>query len=263
MPEGPEIKIMADFINKNAEQKKFNKIYDVAKGNIPSENKILEGEYEISAESNGKELILNLRSDSKSSKVSVFMGMSGNWSWIPTKDWEERKFVRMRMDTTDGWSLLLYGLYMGPKYKFGGFKTKRGPDPTKEFEQFKKNIYDNINSKTFDRPICEVLLEQKFFNGVGNYIRSTILYYMNENPFEQAKSIISKRPDILDMCRDVILTSYKFGGGQLQDWTNPFNTDSIDFHKWVFYQKGISCKDNTGRTFWYDPKWQSNCPYTN
>jgi len=261
MPELAELKIMADYINENAKGKKFDKIYHVEKGNVPKEFRLADGDFGILAESNGKELLLKVYHDAASFDISVFMGMSGNWLWTPTKDWSDRNFTRMRMDTTDGWSLLLYGLYMGPKYKVGGFATKRGPDPTKKFEEFKKNVEDSLHLKAFDKPICEALLEQKYFNGIGNYLRSTILYYLDENPFEQARSIIKKRPDILDMCRDIPMKAYALNGGQLQDWKNPFDTDYEEFLKWVFYQKGISCRDKTGRTFWYDPKWNKNCPY--
>ena len=261
MPELAELKIMADYINVNAKEKKFNKIYDVAKGNIPTEFALADGEFSLVSVSNGKELVLNVYHDVASFKISVFMGMSGNWLWIPTKDWTDRKFVRMRMDTTDGWSLLLYGLYMGPKYKVGGFATKRGPDPTKEFETFKTNVVDNLHLKPFSKPICEALLEQKYFNGIGNYLRSTILYYLDVDPFEEARVVIRRNPEILDMCRDVPMKAYQLNGGQLQDWKNPFDTDYEEFLKWVFYQKGLSCRDNTGRTFWYNPKWKQNCPY--
>ena len=140
MPELAELKIMADYINHGAKEKKFKKIYHVEKGNIPKVFSLAEGEFQISAESNGKELLLYVYHDVASFKISVFMGMSGNWLWLPTKDWNDRSFVRLRLDAVDGTSLLLYGLYMGPKYKVGGFATKRGPDPTKDFLAFKKNI---------------------------------------------------------------------------------------------------------------------------
>jgi endonuclease VIII-like 1 len=190
------------------------------------------------------------------------MGMSGNWKFVPTENWNDTRFVRMRLDTEDGWSLLLYGSYMGPKYKIGGFKgVKRGPDPTKQFDDFKSNILSNLNKKIFDKPICEVILNQEYFNGIGNYLRSTILYYLDINPFEDARTVIQKHPVIIDMCRDIPLTAYKLNGGQLQDWKNPFDTDYEEFKKWVFYQKGISCKDKTGRTFWFDEKWINECSY--
>jgi hypothetical protein len=47
-----------------------------------------------------------------------------------------------------------------------------------------------------------------------------------------------------------------------KNWQNPFGVESNDFKKWVYYQKGLSCKDKTGRTFWFHPKWESECLHT-
>lgn len=261
MPELAEVKIMSDYINFNVKDKKFSKLYHVEKGNNPVDSKIIEN-FTVNSESNGKELILDVYNDNECYRFSVFMGMSGNWKFVPTIDWSNTKFVRMRLDTFDGESLLLYGGYMGPKYKLGGFTgVKRGPDPTKEFDKFKQNILKSIGHKAFDKPICEVLLNQEYFNGIGNYLRSTILYYLDVNPFDSARNIINQYPVILDMSRDIPLKAYHLNGGQLKDWKNPFDSDYDEFKKWVFYQKGISCKDNTGRTFWYSEKWKDRCPY--
>ena len=130
-----------------------------------------------------------------------------------------------------------------------------------EFDQFQKNILNNIHRKLFDKPICEVLLNQEYFNGIGNYIRSTILYYLDCNPFESARNIIQNNPELIDLCRQVPQKSYHLNGGQLKDWKNPYDIDSEEFSKWVFYQKGLSCKDSTVRTFWFQEKWKDVCPY--
>jgi endonuclease VIII-like 1 len=260
MPELPELRIMQDYINQNVEGRKFNKLYHVEKGNNPVDSELIEN-FQIHCESFGKELKLKLFNSEKELTFSVFMGMSGNWKWVKSEDCNSTKFIRMRIDSTDGYSLLLYGLYMGPKYKLGGFKTKRGPDPTKDFEKFKQNILENINSKVFDKPICEALLDQKYFNGIGNYIRSTIIYYLDINPFLSTRDTINKNPEIIEMCRDIPLKAYSLNGGQLSDWSNPFDTDKEEFTEWVFYQKGISCKDSNNRTFWFNPKWIEFCPY--
>jgi hypothetical protein len=37
MPEGPELKIMADYINQNVKNKIFNKSFHVLKGNNPEQ----------------------------------------------------------------------------------------------------------------------------------------------------------------------------------------------------------------------------------
>lgn len=55
---------------------------------------------------------------------------------------------------------------------------------------------------------------------------------------------------------------YKLGGFTgVKGARNPFDTDYDKFIEWVFYQKGLSCKDKTGRTFWYNEKWKDKCPY--
>jgi len=255
MPELAEIKIMSDYINHHSKKRKFTKLYHVEKGNNPIDSELIE-DFEVIANSFGKELQLKTKNDNKELDFSVFMGMSGNWKFVPTEKWNDTRFVRMRIDTNDGNSLLLYGSYMGPKYRLGSFTgVKRGPDPTKQFDEFKNNVLSNLKLKAFDKPICEVLLNQKYFNGIGNYLRSTILYYINVNPFECARTIILENPDILEFCRDIPIKAYVLNGGQLSDWTNPFDSDYEEFKKWVFYQKGLSCKDSTGRTFWYDEKW--------
>lgn len=257
MPEIAEVRIMSDFINKNSKDKKFTKIFNIEKGNISTE--YLDSEFTISSECNGKELILNLQFEYDVVPIYIFMGMSGNWKYVPTIEWNETKFSRLRLDDESGNSLLLYGGYMGPKYNinkpFSG--VKRGPDPTKDFDNFKKNILDNLSKKDFDKPIYEVLLNQKYFNGIGNYLRSTIMYYLDENPFTTARELITKRPDILDLCREIPLKAYQLNGGQLRDWNNPFNLDSENFLQWVYYQKGSSIKDSNKRTFWFHPKWKT------
>jgi len=140
MPELAEIRIMADYINQSTKGKVFNKSFHVQRGNNPEQFYLID-EFKIDAESFGKELILRFYNGSEIHKISVFMGMSGNWKWVPTENWNDTKFIRMRIDSQDGWSLILYGSYMGPKYRIGGFTgVKRGPVPTKDFSDF----YDNV-----------------------------------------------------------------------------------------------------------------------
>lgn len=256
MPEITEVRIMSEFINQNSKDKTFNKLYHVEKGNVPVDSDLIEN-FKIESDSYGKEMQLRTYNSEKDLNFSVFMGMSGNWKFVLTTEWMDTKFVRMRLDTTDGYSLLLHGGYMGPKYKLGKFGgVKRGPDPTKQFDEFKKKILSNLDNKAFNKPICEVLLNQEYFSGIGNYLRSTILYYADVDPFEEARKSIKDNPKIIELCRDVPLKSYQLNGGQLRDWKNPFDNDSNDFKEWVFYQKGLSVKDGTGRTFWYHEKWK-------
>ncbi len=261
MPELAEVRIMSDYINHNVRDRKFTKLFHVEKGNESKDSNLIH-DFSIDSNSFGKELILKVFNESSKLTFSVFMGMSGNWKFVPTSDWNNTKFVRMRLDSDDGNSLILHGGYMGPKYKLGGFNgVKRGPDPTKQFEEFKNKILDNLDNKVFNGLICDVLLNQEYFNGIGNYLRSTILYYLDVNPFDTARNTIISNSTIIDMCRDIPMKAYNLNGGQLKDWKNPFDSDYSEFKDWVFYQKGLSCKDKTGRTFWYSEKWKDKCTY--
>jgi len=258
MPEISEVRIMSEYVNHYSEGKKFKKIYHVEKGNIPIDSQLIE-EFYINSKTNGKELLLRVYHDDTDLQFSVFMGMSGNWKWVPTEKWNDTKYVRMRLDSTDGNSLLLYGSYMGPKYRLGGFTgVKRGPDPTKEFDKFKKNILDNLHTKSFDKPICEAILDQKYFNGIGAYLTSEIVGRLDINPFKKIKDFNSHELDnlfnvILKCCNE----SYEFGGGELVDWKNPFGKSKID--DWILFynNKDICYKQKFGkRNIWIQKKFK-------
>jgi hypothetical protein len=46
---------------------------ELAKGNIPTEFILSDGDFKLTSESNGKELVLNVYHDVASFKISVFM----------------------------------------------------------------------------------------------------------------------------------------------------------------------------------------------
>jgi formamidopyrimidine-DNA glycosylase len=257
MPEGPEIRIMSDFINTKVNGVKFKKAFHVERGNKPIPFKEEFNEFSIESRFYGKKIILDLSADTFEFPIFIFMGMSGSWKWVDTNEWFTIKYTRLRFDTVDGKSLLLFGGYLGPKYSlYKNFKTSNsGPDLILEYDKFLNNISENINTKDFSKPIYELLLDQKYFAGVGNYLRSTILYYADVDPFDTARYTINNNSDFLKICKDTLQTSYELNGGQLKDWSNPFEVSSEKFDEWVYYQKGRSIKDKLGRTFWYNPKW--------
>ena len=38
-------------------------------------------------------------------------------------------------------------------------------------KDFRSNILNNLEDVAFNGPICETMLNQKYFNGIGNYLR--------------------------------------------------------------------------------------------
>lgn len=258
MPEYVEIRIMSEFINDKVSDKEFNKFFHVEKGNITKEDNFIE-KFKVSSSSSGKELLVKLYHDVSYFNFSVFMGMSGNWKFVPTNKWNETKFVRMRLDTTDGWSLLLYGGYMGPKYKLGGFTgVKRGPDPLKENVKFKSGVLNNLGCKAFDKPLGESLLNQQYFNGIGAYLLAEILGRLDYNPHWSLNQLNNKQlEELFDMIVRCCEESYSFGGGEIKDWQNPFGENRID--EWLsFYGKKEECHRHKfgKRNIWIKNKYR-------
>jgi endonuclease VIII-like 1 len=252
MPEISEVRIMSDFINQYSNIK-FKKAFHVEKGNKPIG--FIDKPFKINSYSKGKELLLFI----DDLPIHIFMGMSGNWKYVETENWNQTKFIRFRLDDETGHSLLLYGGFIGPKYSIGKpFNgTKRGPDPTKEFDEFKSNIYKDIENKAFNKPICEVLLNQKYFNGVGTYLTAEIVGRMDLNPFTKFNQLKSSEIDsLLKMVLDCCNQSYEFGGGELKDWHNPFKESKVN--EWLLFygKKDVCCRYKFGtRNIWIQKKY--------
>ena len=94
------------------------------------------------------------------------------------------------------------------------------------FQEFRQNVLSNLNDSCFNRAICEVMLNQKYFNGIGNYLRAEILFRLNIQPFEVARLVLQpikdsddvgvKRegPDLVDLCHALPLEVIGLGAGK-------------------------------------------------
>ncbi|NXL90467.1 NEIL1 Endonuclease, partial [Alectura lathami] len=140
----------------------------------------------------------------------------------------------------------------------------------------RENVLNNLEDKAFDKPICEALLNQKYFNGIGNYLRAEILYRSKTPPFEKARTVLealkqeqarrqknssltmSKKlklkrdnPDLLELCHTVpmeVITSEK----KLFDPSDAGNYAA--FKNWLqcYLVPGMSSlRDRSGRTIWF------------
>jgi len=258
MPELAELKLTADYLNSVSNGIKFVN----AKKNPQHKGDELDipfRKFTISTESSGKELVLIIKDrDSKETiPIRWTMGMSGYFE--STNTGQEHKHAHITFYTDDGTSLSFVDVRRFGKWKQGvTWNEGRGPDPTKNFDEFKSNIINNINKRVFQKPLFEILMDQKWFNGIGNYLRAEIVYRCgNVNPFLPAKDLLIKYPQILELCRDIPMLAYAKGGGSIRDWDNPFGDSSIQEKFMLCYgNKTMDTRiDSKKRRFWYDPKW--------
>ena len=262
MPELAEVKLTADYVNKTVKGKKFARV----RKNPSHKGKLFNHPdlFEISAVSRGKEFKLLLDHKGGTEHLLMTMGMSGHFKLTPFG--EEVKHSHLMFDATDGTTLSFVDVRRFGKWGFGDWNKLRGPDPVYEHESFISNIMDNLDKKDFTKPLHEVLMNQKYFNGIGNYLRAEIVYRLVDvNPFQPAKEAIlsNKGSMLLSLCRDIPNKAYLLGGGNLYTWETPsgINLDSSvgtwdDFMKCYGNKEMCSEVDNIGRRFWYDPKWK-------
>ncbi|NXO67968.1 NEIL1 Endonuclease, partial [Phainopepla nitens] len=155
------------------------------------------------------------------------------------------------------------------------WQPERGPCVVSEYQAFRENVLKNLDDRAFDKPICEALLNQKYFNGIGNYLRAEILYRLKIPPFEKARTVLEalqeqqqerrkkdptltlskkvklrqENPDLLELCHSVpmeVITA---------ELLDPEHSDNYAaFKNWLqcYFVPGMSSlRDRSGRTIWF------------
>uniref|UniRef100_A0A452TE04 Nei like DNA glycosylase 1 n=1 Tax=Ursus maritimus TaxID=29073 RepID=A0A452TE04_URSMA len=137
----------------------------------------------------------------------------------------------------------------------------------------RENVLRNLADKVFDQPICEALLDQRFFNGIGNYLRAEILYRLRIPPFEKARKVLEalqqrrpspeltlsqkiraklRNPDLLELCHSVPKEVVQLGGKGYGPESG--EEDFAAFRAWLrcYGMPGMSSlRDRRGRTIWF------------
>jgi hypothetical protein len=134
------------------------------------------------------------------------------------------------------------------------FRFFVGPDPIFDYGAFCKNVAETVtpDSKYWNKAICEVLLLQEVFNGIGNYLRAEILHELGVDPFAETSQVLSnlslancENHRLLQLCREVpmrFMESPKYGSECVTD-------ESL--FKVYSRSDSMSRKDSNGRMVWW------------
>ncbi|XP_015426517.1 PREDICTED: endonuclease 8-like 1 isoform X1 [Myotis davidii] len=203
MPEGPELHLASQFVNEACRGLVFGGCVEKSPISRNPEVPFESSAYYISASARGKELRLTLsplpgaQPPQEPVALIFHFGMSGSFQLVPSNALPPHAHLRF------------YTAPPGPQFTLcfvdirrfghweltGEWQPGRGPCVLLEYEQFRpcpsrENVLRNLADKVFDRPICEALLDQRFFNGIGNYLRAEILYRLRIPPFEKARTVL-------------------------------------------------------------------------
>ncbi|NWX54442.1 NEIL1 Endonuclease, partial [Promerops cafer] len=239
--------------------------------------------YSISAIARGKELRLTLSAldpaAGPAAQDLVFrFGMSGSFRLSPAAELPRHAHLRFLTRESPPRALCFVDPRRFGSWRLGdAWQPERGPCVVSEYQAFRENVLKNLDDRAFDKAICEVLLNQKYFNGIGNYLRAEILYRLKIPPFEKARTVLEalkeqeqerrkkdpsltlskkvklrqENPDLLELCHTVpmeVIMAEK----QLLD---PEHSDYYSTVKnWLqcYLVPGMSSlRDRSGRTIWF------------
>lgn len=236
---------MRDYINRHANKRVIktqkSTITKVKTDDVSSSVSFL-------AKSRGKELMLCF----DECNIVFNMGMSGNWHF--GQDVPKHGHFTVVFD--DGLLSMVDPRRFAKWKRQEDFSDSRGPeiiDPSfLEFLRSKKGC------KAFDKPCYEVMMDQRYFNGCGNYFRAELLYKMNVNPFQTMNQLLNSSDVLLvEKCKEIYTLAYSAGGGEFLTFKNP-NSETKGVSWMSCYNNKKMCKmiDSKSRSFWYNSKYK-------
>ena len=88
-----------------------------------------------------------------------------------------------------------------------------------------------------DKNVAEFLLEQHRFAGIGNYLKSEILYHSNINPHRSLISLSDQEIEVIRLNTFAVIDeSYKLRGYSLKDYKDPYGVEG-KFDTYVYNKK--------------------------
>ncbi|XP_072484410.1 endonuclease 8-like 1 isoform X2 [Notamacropus eugenii] len=280
MPEGPELHLASCYVNTRCKDLVFSGRVEKSEMSKNPEVPFESSAYSITATSRGKEVRLTLSPlpeahPPQSPLDLVFrFGMSGSFQLVPADSLPKHAHLRFyTISPPPSRALCFVDIRRFGHWEVQGtWQPGRGPCVLLEYEKFRENVLQNLDDKTFDKPICEALLDQKFFNGIGNYLRAEILHRLKIPPFEKARTVLEalkhwkpnpeltlskkvkaklENPDLLELCHLVPKEVIQLGGkGYGSDREDDFSA----FRAWLrcYSVPGMSSlQDRHGRTIWF------------
>ena len=243
MPEGPEVKIASTYYNEffkgsnNIQFEVLTEYYEIKYFSvIDTIEKHLAKDFRPSY-TIGKNIFIPLQNKQT---FNFHLGMTGGWSeqhikhchfrvYSGTKELffrDVRKFGKMRILTQEE---------IDKKHNIEFDLLNDSYD----FERHFRHLKTKINLK---KSVCSALMNQSFFPGVGNYIKSEALYATRLHPEKKWGELSDKKiKQLILNTQDIMQRSYSTGGAELKDFKNPFNESTFSLH---VYGKKTDSKGN-------------------
>jgi DNA-formamidopyrimidine glycosylase len=237
MPEGPEVRTVADKLRPVLVNKIITNSYVGERANTAGFFNLKYPATIIGTRSHGKKIIIDLNTGHM---IIISLGMVGRLQM------EQGNHSHVRLDISD---YEIKGSFKIMKNSFSlyfdDYRYMGGVDviPNNNIQMYFVNIGPDIlqlslkdetwisldnwigifcRKKLRTRTISDILLDQSFVSGIGNYLRAEILYYSRINPKRTVNSLTKEEWDRIRICsHNIIKISYSYGGFTIKSFISP------------------------------------------
>ncbi|MEL6822157.1 MAG: endonuclease VIII [Calditrichota bacterium] len=272
MPEGPEIRLAADKIAKAIVEKPVEEIF-FAFEHLKHYEELFTGDKILRIETYGKAMLTRF---ANGWNIYSHNQLYGKWQVVKRGNLPQtNRQLRLAIHVADK-SALLYSasdieVLPDEEVAHHPFIARIGPDllsPDITLERVREQFTDK---RFFRRGLLSLLLDQKFLAGVGNYLRSEILYVAGVHPSMRPKDCTEEQLDKLaEAALNLTRQSYKTKG-ITNDLERVKQLKSAGFTRreyrhHVFVRHGLTCYDcedkivkeiSGGRKYCYCPTCQA------
>ncbi len=202
MPEGPEIRRLADALEKQIAGRVIDSIRFGLDSLTPWESR-LTGAKIKKIETYGKAMVIRLNK-ARDKKLNIYSHnqLYGRWVFCNTNDYPHSKRQLRIAINCQGKSALLYSasdiaVLNDDELRQHPFLRKLGPDVL-DSATTAEHIVERLSSASYrNRQLGAVLTDQSFVAGLGNYLRCEVLFYSYLHPKVRSSELDEKKLHLL------------------------------------------------------------------
>lgn len=193
------------------------------------------------------------------------LGMTGSWGVFDGPETRDHERIRFRLADSE--------LSFMDVRNFGTLKFVRGKEALNRklselgWDPLATACPLQISQKVMgsDRTLAEILMDQKLFAGVGNYVKAESLYRAKLSPWRQGNSLSSDEiHNLCDQICDVMRESFVARGTTIRDYRDAMGEGGSFQNQLRVYGKSVDPEGNTvkrettpdGRTTFWVPAHQ-------
>lgn len=255
MPEVAEAAVIADSLNKRLQGTYLHNVSTEDWKILQSLPDFEEAPLLESIYSTGKKVVFAFQLPDDDYVLVVSLGMTGRFLF------EEGKHTRFTLtftDSSDEETTLYYddSRGIGSKAEFlpedtftARVEKEYGPDPLKD-----TNLPLEDWMKALDYPksrarVSNAIKDQSKIHGIGNYLRSEILYLAGISPYRELNTLSEEEFEaLIDAIITVVKAAYESGGYSMRDYFRPDGSRGA-YQPMIYGRKG---KTDEGYTIQYD-----------